>query len=93
MPDSALHLFHGALTYRKKAQLYLEQQGKIAMAEAAQAAANLKDEMLAKAEAANAALSDRLAKLEAAMGSGGVVKKNKGGRPRKNPLPESTAAA
>lgn len=78
MADSAQRLFHGSLTWKKKAQIFVEQQNKLKAGEADKAAQDAKDAQIS-------ALMERISALESA------PVKNKGGRPRKQA--EQTAAA
>lgn len=81
MNDGAIRLFHGSMTYRAKAQKFLEAQKK---AKEAEEATKGKEDR----ERENAELRERIAALEAGM----APKKNKGGRPRKEKPQESAAA-
>lgn len=79
MSDTALRLFHGALEWRVKAQAFLaekQRERKIAAQEDAAMATQAELEELRR----------QIAELKAAQ-----APKNKGGRPRKNPVEEAAA--
>lgn len=79
MADSAQRLFHGSLVWKRKAQIYVDQQKKLKAADAEAAKESAKDAELS-------ALRERIAALETA------PPKNKGGRPRKVKAVEQPAA-